>query len=101
MVQTTKIMLVTVIAAYELQDRLKHDLGALGVKGYSVGKVDGLGVHGPRTVGLADAPNQRIEMLVHAPLAQKILHQVTSHYQGQAIIAYMHPVEAVPHEQFA
>lgn len=100
MVETAKVSLVTVIAAFELEERLVRDLRALGVKGYTTGSVDGRGVHGPRMAGLVDAPNLRIEMLVSPALAQRILERIAGKYVDQPIMAYMHPVEAMPREEF-
>jgi nitrogen regulatory protein P-II len=101
MVETAKVILVTVVAAFELEPRLANDLRAIGVTAYSVGKVDGRGVHGLRTAGLVDASSLRLEMLVAPALAQSILEVIASHYAGQPIIAYVHDVEAMPAKNFA
>ena len=100
MVETAKVSLITIIAAFELQDRLVKDLHRLGVKGYTVGKVQGAGVHGPRMAGLADAPNLRIEVLVSDEVARRILDRVSSKYNDQPIICYLHQVEATPRDHF-
>jgi hypothetical protein len=100
MAETAKITLVTVVAAFEIEERLVKDLQALGVKGYTAGKVDGRGFHGHRMAGLVDAPNMRLEMLVSPALAQKILDRVVGKYVDQPIMAYVHDVRAVPHEHF-
>lgn len=63
--------------------------------------MDGRGVHGARMAGLADAPNLRIEMLVSAGLAQRVLDRVASKYGEQPILAYVHDVEAMPRDHFA
>jgi nitrogen regulatory protein P-II 2 len=101
MVETAKVNLVTVIAAFELEERLLRDLRGLGVKGYTIGSVDGRGVHGPRMAALVDAPNMRIEMLVGTALTQRILERIASKYTDQPIMAYVHAVDAMPREQFA
>jgi hypothetical protein len=101
MVETAKVTLITVVAVFELEERLVRDLKALGVKGYTSGKVDGRGLHGHRMAGLVDAPNLRIEMLVAPALARRILERITTKYVDQPIMAYIHDVEAVPHEHFA
>ncbi len=97
---SAKVRLVTVIAAFETEARLLKDLGALGVKGFTLGKVTGRGVHGRRMSGLTDAPNLRIEMLVTAGLATRILDRIVSRYDDQPVLAYVHDVEAVPVEHF-
>jgi len=101
MVETAKVSLVTLIAAFELQDRLVKDLHRLGVRGYTFGKVEGRGVHGPRMAGLADAPNLRIEVLVTGEVARGILDRVSSKYGEQPIIVYVHEVEALPPDHFS
>jgi nitrogen regulatory protein PII len=100
MTQTAKVTLVTVVAVFELEDRLVKDLTALGVHGYTRGKVEGFGLHGPRMAGLVDASNMRIEMLVSSELADRILDRLATKYVDQAIIAYVHEVQAVPPEHF-
>jgi hypothetical protein len=50
--------------------------------------------------GLVDAPNMRIEMLVSAPLARRVLERIESKYVDQPIMAYVHDVQAIPHEHF-
>lgn len=89
------------IAVFELEERLVNDLRALGVKGYTAGHVDGRGLHGHRMAGLVDAPNMRLEMLVSATLARRILERITTKYVDQPIMGYVHEVEAVPREHFA
>ncbi len=100
MVDTAKVTLVTVIAGYELEERLVKDMRSLGVKGYTIGRVDGRGEHGTRMAGLVDAPNTRLEMLVSAAHAKRILDRLAKHYVDQPILAYLHEVEAFPAEHF-
>ncbi len=101
MVEKAKVTLVTVVAAFELEPRLSNDLRAIGVTAYSVGKVDGRGVHGLRTAGLVDASSLRLEMLVAPELAERILELIAGQYAGQPIIAYVHDVLAMPAKNFA
>jgi nitrogen regulatory protein P-II 2 len=101
MVETAKLALVTIIAASELEDGLIEDLRALGVKGYTVGKVNGRGTHGPRISGFFDTPNLHFEILVPPALGEKILEHIVAHYSDRAIIAYVQDVRAVPREHFA
>jgi len=86
---------------FEIEERLVSDLRALGVRGYTVGKVDGRGLHGHRMAGLVDAPNMRLEMLVSPALAERILSRITSKYGEQPIMAYTHEVHAIPAEHFS
>jgi nitrogen regulatory protein PII len=94
-VEIKKVTLVTVVAVFELGDRLMKDLKALGVKGYTTGRVDGRGVHGRRLAGLVDASNIRIEMLVEPALSKKILDRIAKKYEDQPIMAFVHDVEAM------
>jgi nitrogen regulatory protein PII len=100
MVEKAKVTLVTVIAAFELEQRLLHDLKVLGLDAYTVGKVDGRGLHGLRTAGLVDAPSLRLEILVQASLAESILDLLANSYADAPLIAYVHDVAAVPAENF-
>jgi nitrogen regulatory protein PII len=100
MMETAKVTLVTVIAVPELEGRLVKDLRALGVKGYTLSRVDGRGMHGQQMAGLADAPNVRLEMLVAEDLAHKVLDRIATRYSEQPIMAYVHEVAAVPAGQF-
>jgi nitrogen regulatory protein P-II len=100
MVEKAKVTLITVVAAFELEPRLANDLRALGVVAYTLGKVDGRGLHGLRTAGLVDASSLRLEMLVAPALAEKVLELIANGYPDQPIIAYVHEVEATPAAQF-
>ena len=100
MIQTARVVLVTVIAAYELEDRFVEDLRRLGVKGYTLGRVEGRGVHGHVMAGLVDAPNMRLEMLVAHPVAARVLERIARSYKDQPIMAYTHEVDAMPAEHF-
>jgi len=100
MVKTARVTLVTVIGAFELEERLLKDMTALGVKAYTLGKVSGRGAHGRRTSGFVDAPNMRREMLVPPALSHKILECIGKGYDGQPIMAYVHEVDAIPAERF-
>jgi nitrogen regulatory protein PII len=97
---TAKIRVVTIVATAELQERLEKDLWALGARGLTVGKVDGRGSHGVRRAGFLDRANVRLETLVTAPIADKILDCIVKQYAGQEIVAYAHDVEAVPAGHF-
>jgi nitrogen regulatory protein PII len=101
MVDTAKVKLVTIIVAWELVDRLTFALGALGVTGYTTGRVAGRGVHGVRKRSVFDAGNVRLETLVSPATAEKILEHVTTEYADSEIVAFVHDVEAVPRSRFA
>jgi hypothetical protein len=98
--ETAKLRLVTIVATAELQERLEKDLLAMGARGLTIGKVDGVGAHGRRRASFLDSGNVRIETLVSAATGAKILERVVKNYDGQEIIAYAHDIEAVPKAQF-
>jgi len=102
MVKTAKLTLITVVVGFEIGPRLMDDLRALGVGGYTIGKVDGRGHHGARTAGIADASSLRVEMLVAPALAEGILELVATKYADQPVIAYLQDnVRAMPAKNFA
>jgi hypothetical protein len=100
MVETAKVTLLTIIAVTELEDRLVRDLKALGVRGYTIDRVEARGTHGHRFAGLVDATDLRFEMFVTLPIVHKVLDRITKHYADQPIMAYYHEVEAMPARHF-
>ena len=98
--ETAQITLVTIIAAFALEERLLADLKALGVTGYTFAGVDGRGHHGRRMRSIVDAGNVRIETLVTPTLARRILKHVVREFSGSSLVAYAHAVEAVPRARF-
>jgi hypothetical protein len=98
--ETAKLKLVTIIASSELQERLIDDLRKLGARGYTVSQASGGGLHGPRQRGIWDTGNVRIETLVPADIAARVLDRVVRAYEGLSLVALMHDVEAVPRAHF-
>lgn len=101
MVDTARAKLITIIASSELQDRLEHDLRRLGATGYSVWKVDGRGQKGPRTRGMFDIGNVRIETVVALAKAEAILAHLAGVAETVELIAFSHDVDALPAKHFA
>jgi nitrogen regulatory protein P-II 2 len=86
--QTTKLKLVTIIAESILEDRLVRDLKQLGARGYTVGEVRGEGTRGVRGIDM-EGQNIRIETLVGAETAQRILtHIAQQYFADYALIVY-------------
>ena len=50
--------------------------------------------------GLVDAPNLRLEALVDAETAARILERIATRYVDQPLMAYTHEVQAMPAEHF-
>ncbi len=101
MVATVRRKLVTVIASSELQDRLEQDLLRYGAHGYSVSKVDGRGRHGPRTRGIFDIGNVRIESLVTPEVADVLLEHLSKEAHIRRLVVFVQDVETLSGEQVA
>jgi len=99
--KTAKVKLVTIVADFAAEERLITTLTALGASGYTLTRADGGGLHGVRRRGVVHAGNVRIETLVPADLAYKILEHIVREYHELDLIAYAHDVEAVPPEHFS
>jgi nitrogen regulatory protein PII len=100
MKEVFKAKLVTIIASSEFVDRLAETLRSLGARGYTMTDARGRGVHGPRGLSFFDAGNARIETIVPAAVADKILEHIVKDYAGDEIIAFSHDVDAVPKAHF-
>lgn len=99
---TTKVQLVTIVCANELEHRLVADLKGLGgVSGCTVIRANGRGLHGPRQFGVIDGANLQFELLVPSTVAKKIFELLAAKYDGDALTAYMQEVEAFPAGHFA
>ena len=98
--ETAKLKLVTILASFELGGRITSDLRELGVSGYTKAKADGWGVHGARQFGFVDGANVRVDTLVSAELAYKILQIVAKNFAGQPVVAFSCDAEAVPSRHF-
>jgi hypothetical protein len=99
---TTKAKLVTILCGSELEVRLRVELTELGcLNGYTLVRATGRGTHGPRATGLIDAGNVRIELLVAPAREQAIMAMLARSFQGDALTAFAHDVDAFPAKQFA
>jgi nitrogen regulatory protein PII len=101
MVDTAHVKLITIIASSELQERLEKDLRRLGASGYTVSQVDGRGQHGPRTRGMFDIGNVRIETIVAPAIAEAILTHLARQAEVFEVVAFAQDVDAVPRNHFA
>ena len=97
---TVKLKLVTVIASFELQERVIEGLRASGAKGYTIVAADGRGRTGKRRHGMFEPGNARIESLMPAAAATKFLERVAAEAEEFRFIAYAQDVEAVPASRF-
>ena len=68
--------LVTIITVFEARDIVLEALAALGVRGFSLSRVEGVGVHGKKRTGLVDADNVEFAIVTSEPLCARILEWV-------------------------
>jgi hypothetical protein len=99
--ETAKVKLVTIVAGEELLDGLEEHLKATGATGYTVGRADGRGLHGPRRSSFLALANVRVEVLLQPADAQRLLERLAHGYAGRQVIAFSYDVEAIPKEHFA
>jgi nitrogen regulatory protein P-II 2 len=98
--KTTARTLITIIAEDELEADLIADLKTLGVKGYTISSVRGEGHHGVRG-SLWEGENLRIEIIAHAPLAERVATFVAERYFPKyATIVYLTEVQVLRSEKF-
>ncbi|HKO52673.1 MAG TPA: hypothetical protein VJV79_33430 [Polyangiaceae bacterium] len=98
-IEIAKVKLVSVVGSFHLGDRIADHLRTLGVSGYTRSKADGWGAHGSRRSGFLDGANVRIDTLVSAELAHRILRSMPIDFAGQ-VVAFAVDAEAVPSSHF-
>jgi hypothetical protein len=99
-IATAQVKLVTIVASSELQDRIIEELREAGAGGYTIARTSGGGLHGPRVRGMWDTGNVRIETLVSAEIAERVLERVSHAFAELPLVAFAQDVEAVPREHF-
>jgi nitrogen regulatory protein PII len=99
-IESAKVKLVTIIAGEELLDGLEELLKAIGTSGWTVGRADGRGQHGPRRSGFIAFANVRIETLLRQADAQRLLERLVHAYSGRELLAFSQDVEAIPRGHF-
>jgi nitrogen regulatory protein P-II 2 len=98
--QTTKLKLVTIIAEAILEDRLLRELRQLGARGYTIGEARGEGTRGLQGIDW-EGQNVRIETLVSAETAARIMEHVARHYFADyAVIVYAVDAEVLRSEKY-
>jgi nitrogen regulatory protein P-II 2 len=94
-IQTTQLTLVTIFAEHVLRERLLADLRRLGARGYSLGEVEGEGTRGTHAAAW-QGRNLRIEILVSAEVADRILAALAdSYFDDYAVVAFAARVAVV------
>jgi len=97
---TVSLKLVTIVAEPVLEEQIATALRRLGATGYTVTEAHGAGSRGMRA---SDPPGEsvRIETVVSAAVADRILAHVAEHYfPHYAVIAYVATVEVVRGEKY-
>ena len=98
--QTTRVKLVTIIAEAVLEARLIREIRASGAKGYTRSKVRGEGSRG-RRVGDVEGANVRLECLVSAQVADRILEALaTRYFEDYAIVSFVEDVSVVRGDKY-
>lgn len=98
--KTVSLKLLTIIADEALRNRLIADVKKLGAKGYTLQKAYGEGDDGGR-ISPWEGENIRLEALVGAELADKILEKLARDYfEKYNIIAYLSDAQVLRGEKF-
>ncbi len=63
-------------------------------------RADGEGGHRPRKRGFLGIGNVRIETLLRIEEAQQLFAQLARDYEGRALMAFSHEVDAIPRAHF-
>ncbi|MCA1788846.1 MAG: hypothetical protein LC667_03005 [Thioalkalivibrio sp.] len=98
--QLHPLKLVTIVAETVLRDRITRRLLECGATGFTVTESNGRGSRGIRT---GDVPGEgvRIESLVTAGVAARILEEVAnSYFTDYAVIAWVSEVQVVRGEKY-
>jgi hypothetical protein len=99
-IEIAKVKLVVIVAAAELLDGLEERVKAVGATGHTLILTDGRGKHGPSKRGLMGAGNVRIDVLLRAAAAQRLLEELASAYADRPLMAFSHDVDAIPAAHF-
>jgi nitrogen regulatory protein PII len=88
--------LVTIITTFDAEHRVREALREIGIRGFSVARVDGEGVHGERQGGFITHESAAFTVVTTAELAAKIMAWVEQHFVPTSPgIAYVTDVVAV------
>lgn len=99
MSERSPIRLVVIVAEPTLEDDLLDDLRALGVKGWTIDEVRGQGTR-QSGINMLEG-NVRIETLVSAKRAQRILdHLAERYFDNFSLVAFAHDVDVVRTAKF-
>lgn len=93
--RTVPLKLVSIVAEAVLEERLVREMKGLGARGYTLTEVRGEGSRGVRASEW-EGRNIKLETLVSAEVAERILEHVAEHYFAHyAVVVYVESVEVV------
>ncbi|MBC8042254.1 MAG: transcriptional regulator [Rhizobacter sp.] len=99
--KTVLLKLVTIIIEDELESKLLSELLNLGATGYTVGTVRGKGLYAERESAW-EGENSRIETLVSAEVADKIMaHLAAEYFPHFGAAAFVITAEVLRGEKYA
>ena len=97
---TARVKIVSIILPFELVESVTGAMAALNVHGYTSTRVDGQGHHGPRTRGLLDAANVRLDIIATPSSAQKLFELVETQYADDGVVVFAVDADAAPLRHF-
>lgn len=98
---STQVKVVKIIAEDEIEAQVLQDLEAVGVRGYTLAKVRGKGLHRVRGSEW-EGENILIETLVSSEVAEKVLHLLeTKYFEHFSVTAYVQDAEVVRGSKYA
>ena len=98
--ELTALKKLTVIAEALLRERILADLKSLGVKGYSIARVEGEGTRHMHTSDF-EGDNIQIDTIVTEEVAQATLETLNRKYFSDfSIIVYLQDVKVLRSERF-
>lgn len=98
--KTVPLCLLTVIAESVLKERLVQDIRDAGAKGFTITDADGEGSR-QRRVGEIFGANIRLETIVSAEVADRLLHVLsTEYFERYAVVAYLSTVSVIRGEKY-
>lgn len=98
--ELTALKKLTIIAEALLRERILADLKSLGVKGYSIARVEGEGIRHLHTSDF-EGDNIQIDTILSAELADRVLELLNRKYfRDFSIIAYLQDAQVLRSERF-
>jgi nitrogen regulatory protein P-II 2 len=97
---TVGLKLITIVAEPVLEEQITFELRKLGARGFTVTASHGEGSRGMRASAVP-GDGVRIEAVVSAPVADRVLDHVAQHYFPRyAVIAFVGDVQVVRGEKY-